>query len=65
MTPRRVCPACGVAPATAGDRYCRGCATARDRQAWADAPSCADCGAPGELTGHMECPYPGRVSDRW
>jgi hypothetical protein len=25
---------------------------------------CADCGRAGYLTGHMECEYPGRVSDR-
>jgi hypothetical protein len=25
---------------------------------------CVDCGEPGKLTGHMECQYPGRVSDR-
>lgn len=24
---------------------------------------CADCGELGKLTGHMECQYPGRVSD--
>jgi hypothetical protein len=26
-------------------------------------PTCLDCERPGKLTGHMECQYPGRVSE--
>lgn len=31
----RTCPACGIMPAEAGDRYCDECGSATDRSAWA------------------------------
>jgi hypothetical protein len=38
VTPR-ICPACGINPAAAGDRYCADCGSARDRSGWVDGPS--------------------------
>ena len=44
----RKCAACGIEPAARGDRYCPACASARDREAWADVPAPAPVG-PGRL----------------
>lgn len=67
---RAVCPSCGRTVTVRRDGGLMAHSTP-DRTpcvppAWKQraVSRCADCGELGELTGHMECQYPGRVSDR-